>query len=143
MISRRAVVLSASAALPLSLPLPAVASVVGVDLAPGSGDQTAAFQAGLDKATAEKRPFVLAPGTYRIGAVRLPDGAQIVGTAGLTTLVAVDDGLALTGGPAKRIVLSGLGFRKEEWTKRTEEFSGGWQMRIALARLLQIGRAHV
>jgi ATP-binding cassette subfamily F protein 3 len=33
-------------------------------------------------------------------------------------------------------VLTGLGFRKEDWTRRTEEFSGGWQMRIALARLL-------
>ncbi|HSW51051.1 MAG TPA: ABC-F family ATP-binding cassette domain-containing protein, partial [Bryobacteraceae bacterium] len=33
-------------------------------------------------------------------------------------------------------VLSGLGFPKEDWTRRTEEFSGGWQMRIALARLL-------
>jgi ATP-binding cassette subfamily F protein 3 len=33
-------------------------------------------------------------------------------------------------------VLQGLGFRKEEWTRRTDEFSGGWQMRIALAKLL-------
>jgi ATP-binding cassette subfamily F protein 3 len=33
-------------------------------------------------------------------------------------------------------VLSGLGFAKEEWTKQTEHFSGGWQMRIALAKLL-------
>src|SRR4051812_22806927 len=33
-------------------------------------------------------------------------------------------------------VLQGLGFRKEDWTRRTEEFSGGWQMRIALAKLL-------
>ncbi len=33
-------------------------------------------------------------------------------------------------------VLSGLGFSKEDWTRRTEEFSGGWQMRIALAKLL-------
>jgi ATP-binding cassette subfamily F protein 3 len=33
-------------------------------------------------------------------------------------------------------VLSGLGFPQREWTKRTEEFSGGWQMRIALAKLL-------
>ncbi|HTB20042.1 MAG TPA: ABC-F family ATP-binding cassette domain-containing protein, partial [Bryobacteraceae bacterium] len=30
----------------------------------------------------------------------------------------------------------GLGFPHEEWNKRTEEFSGGWQMRIALAKLL-------
>ncbi len=33
-------------------------------------------------------------------------------------------------------VLTGLGFRKEDWDRRTEEFSGGWQMRIALAKLL-------
>jgi ATP-binding cassette subfamily F protein 3 len=33
-------------------------------------------------------------------------------------------------------VLDGLGFRKEDWTRRTEEFSGGWQMRLALAKLL-------
>ena len=33
-------------------------------------------------------------------------------------------------------VLDGLGFRKEDWTRQTEEFSGGWQMRIALAKLL-------
>ena len=33
-------------------------------------------------------------------------------------------------------VLSGLGFAKEDWTRRTEEFSGGWQMRIALGKLL-------
>ncbi len=33
-------------------------------------------------------------------------------------------------------VLSGLGFAKEDWHRQTEEFSGGWQMRIALAKLL-------
>jgi ATP-binding cassette subfamily F protein 3 len=33
-------------------------------------------------------------------------------------------------------VLDGLGFRKEDWTRDTGEFSGGWQMRIALAKLL-------
>jgi ATP-binding cassette subfamily F protein 3 len=33
-------------------------------------------------------------------------------------------------------VLAGLSFRKEDWTRQTEEFSGGWQMRIALAKLL-------
>jgi ATP-binding cassette subfamily F protein 3 len=33
-------------------------------------------------------------------------------------------------------VLGGLGFPKEDWTRRVEEFSGGWQMRLALAKLL-------
>jgi ATP-binding cassette subfamily F protein 3 len=33
-------------------------------------------------------------------------------------------------------VLTGLGFGKGDWLRQTEEFSGGWQMRIALAKLL-------
>jgi ATP-binding cassette subfamily F protein 3 len=34
------------------------------------------------------------------------------------------------------VVLNGLGFKKEDWERSTSEFSGGWQMRIALAKLL-------
>jgi len=33
-------------------------------------------------------------------------------------------------------VLAGLGFSQQDVRRRTEEFSGGWQMRIALAKLL-------
>jgi ATP-binding cassette subfamily F protein 3 len=33
-------------------------------------------------------------------------------------------------------VLMGLGFSKEDWERQTDEFSGGWQMRLALAKLL-------
>jgi ATP-binding cassette subfamily F protein 3 len=33
-------------------------------------------------------------------------------------------------------VLRGLGFNESDWAKPCEHFSGGWQMRIALARLL-------
>jgi ATP-binding cassette subfamily F protein 3 len=33
-------------------------------------------------------------------------------------------------------VLAGLGFGKEDWSRQTDEFSGGWQMRVALAKLL-------
>src|ERR1700704_4688680 len=33
-------------------------------------------------------------------------------------------------------VLMGLGFGKQDWQRQTEEFSGGWQMRLALAKLL-------
>ncbi|HEU0121705.1 MAG TPA: ABC-F family ATP-binding cassette domain-containing protein [Bryobacteraceae bacterium] len=34
------------------------------------------------------------------------------------------------------MVLDGLGFSKDDWHRNTEEFSGGWQMRIALGKLL-------
>jgi len=33
-------------------------------------------------------------------------------------------------------VLDGLAFPKKDWERKIEEFSGGWQMRIALAKLL-------
>jgi len=33
-------------------------------------------------------------------------------------------------------VLTGLGFTEHDFTRMTDEFSGGWQMRIALAKLL-------
>lgn len=33
-------------------------------------------------------------------------------------------------------ILMGLGFEKEDWHRLTDEFSGGWQMRLALAKLL-------
>ena len=33
-------------------------------------------------------------------------------------------------------ILSGLGFNEKDMSRMTEEFSGGWQMRIALAKLL-------
>lgn len=33
-------------------------------------------------------------------------------------------------------LLAGLGFAADEWMKPVREFSGGWQMRIALARAL-------
>jgi ATP-binding cassette subfamily F protein 3 len=33
-------------------------------------------------------------------------------------------------------VLMGVGFGKDDWQRLTDEFSGGWQMRLALAKLL-------
>ena len=52
----------------------------------------------------------------------------------LETQFQANDGYALEAQVGA--VLTGLGFRKEDWQRATEEFSGGWQMRIALAKLL-------
>ncbi len=35
-------------------------------------------------------------------------------------------------------VLNGLGFTRDDWTRPAQDFSGGWQMRLALAKLLLI-----
>jgi ATP-binding cassette subfamily F protein 3 len=67
-----------------------------------------------------------------------PDGAEYATVARrfshLNELFHAQDGYALDAQVGA--VLGGLGFSKEDWQRRTEEFSGGWQMRIALARLL-------
>jgi ATP-binding cassette subfamily F protein 3 len=52
----------------------------------------------------------------------------------------LSDTFELQGGytlePLARSVLFGLGFKEADLTRPAQEFSGGWQMRIALARLL-------
>ena len=107
MLDRRTLLLAGLAA---AAARPAAAAIVGADLTASGGDQTAAFRAGLARATAEKRPFVLAPGLYRIDSIELPDGAQIQGTAGLTTLGFGGEGPMIRASNARRIVLSGLAF---------------------------------
>ena len=51
-----------------------------------------------------------------------------------------EEAFRLAGGYAKEerigTVLSGLGFAKPSWSRPVRELSGGWQMRVALARLL-------
>ncbi|KAG2439392.1 hypothetical protein HXX76_004749 [Chlamydomonas incerta] len=55
-------------------------------------------------------------------------------------LAVAQEAWEMAGGPESERtitnVLTGLGFKPEQFHKRCSEFSGGWQMRIALARLL-------
>ena len=67
---------------------------------------------------------------------RLTDGDA---SAAEELAVAQETFVAVGGQDAdKRIagVLTGLGFAQADWAKPSSKFSGGWQMRIALARLL-------
>ncbi|MBK5293486.1 MAG: ABC-F family ATP-binding cassette domain-containing protein [Acidobacteriia bacterium] len=52
----------------------------------------------------------------------------------LQTRFATHDGYSLESKVGT--VLAGLGFPTHDWHRPTQEFSGGWQMRIALAKLL-------
>ena len=51
----------------------------------------------------------------------------------------LDDMDAATAEVRARKILKGLGFTHEMQAKATKEFSGGWRMRVALARALFIG----
>ena len=70
----------------------------------------------------------------------LPDGEHetlLVRYHDLTELFRRDDGFSIDLRVTQ--VLEGLGFSKSDFTKPAETFSGGWQMRIALAKVL-LGR---
>jgi len=70
----------------------------------------------------------------------LPDGeheALLVRYHDLTEVFRRDDGYSIDLRVTQ--VLEGLGFSKTDFTKPAETFSGGWQMRIALAKVL-LGR---
>jgi uncharacterized secreted repeat protein (TIGR03808 family) len=71
------------------------------------GDRTAEIQAGIDDSAATGRPFEIPAGRYRVGALRLPDRAHLVGRPGRSVLV-FEDGATLAAGRAGRITLEGL-----------------------------------
>ena len=89
-------------------------SALGVDatqfgVRPGtSNDQTLALQRALDQTAAARVPLVLAPGAYRIGGLKLPTGAQLVGARGATRLVFSGGASLLSSNQADSLTLSGL-----------------------------------
>ncbi|OQW60779.1 MAG: nitrous oxidase accessory protein [Proteobacteria bacterium SG_bin9] len=102
-----------------SAPLP---SALGRDAAqygvrPNSpDDQTRVLQRAIDDATRAQVPLALPPGTYRIGTLRLPAGAQITGVRGATKLVSTGPNSMLLGEGAggvsiTNIVLDGRNIR--------------------------------
>jgi ATP-binding cassette subfamily F protein 3 len=77
---------------------------------------------------------------HALGDPALPDGeheALLVKYHDLTELFQREDGYSIDLRVTQ--VLEGLGFSKADFTKPAETFSGGWQMRIALAKVL-LGR---
>ncbi len=74
-----------------------------------SEDQTKALQAAIDDAARTGVPLALAPGIYRSGPLRLPDGAQIVGVRGATRLAFTGGGISFLGSNGgNAIVLANL-----------------------------------
>jgi uncharacterized secreted repeat protein (TIGR03808 family) len=89
-------------------------STLGVDAAqlgvrPGtSDDQTLALQRALDQTAATRVPLVLAPGVYRVGALKLAAGAQLIGVRGATRLEFSGGPSLFSSSQADLITLSGI-----------------------------------
>jgi uncharacterized secreted repeat protein (TIGR03808 family) len=89
-------------------------SALGLDagqfgLRPGSADdQSRALQRALDEAARTRAPLAIAPGVYRVGGVKLPAGAQLMGVRGATRLVLANGPSLLAAAGADQVTLSGL-----------------------------------
>jgi uncharacterized secreted repeat protein (TIGR03808 family) len=101
---------SLSGAAALTLPL----SAHGLDAAqfgirPGApDDQSRALQRAIDHAARTRAPLILAPGVYRAGDLKLPDGAQLFGVRGATRIVLTRGPSLLSGETGDHITISGL-----------------------------------
>lgn len=65
-----------------------------------------------------------------------PDNTEYLVARHAELLAKLEDSLWYRRQAQAESVLLGLGFTREDFTKNTEQFSGGWQMRIALAKAL-------
>ena len=115
---RRFLILGTAAAATVS---PAVAApspigALGVDgaqfgLRPGgTDDQSKAFQRAIDETARNRAPLAIAPGSYRVGNLKLPANAQIVGVRGASKLILSESASLISATGAENVTLSGLVF---------------------------------
>jgi uncharacterized secreted repeat protein (TIGR03808 family) len=118
---RRLIALSAlSGALPAaSLVTPAAAaplSALGVDAtqlgvrAGGGADQSNMLQDAIDRTAGARVPLMLSPGDYRVGSLKLPSGAQIIGVRGASRLILTGEQPMFAALGADHVTLAGLTF---------------------------------
>ena len=105
---------AASAILPAGAAAAAPISALGLDgaqfgLRPGGpDDQSRTLQRAIEAAANARAPLALAPGVYRVGNLRLPAGAQLVGVRGQTRLVFTEGPSLISGEGADHFTLTGL-----------------------------------
>jgi uncharacterized secreted repeat protein (TIGR03808 family) len=115
---RRLIAVSALSAAPVAtLAGPAAAAplmTLGVDAttlgvrAGGGAEQTNMLQAAIDQTAAARVPLLLGPGEYRIGALKLPAGTQLIGVRGATKLTFAGGQSMIAARGADHVTLAGL-----------------------------------
>jgi uncharacterized secreted repeat protein (TIGR03808 family) len=71
-------------------------------------DQTRALQRAINESSSAQVPLALPPGTYRTGALKLPNGARLVGVRGATVLQFTGGSSLIGSEGASGIALTGL-----------------------------------
>jgi uncharacterized secreted repeat protein (TIGR03808 family) len=107
---RRLLIGSATSIATLGAPLSAYgldAAQFGV-LASAADDQTVRLQRAIEQAARSRAPLVLAAGSYRVGDLKLPDGAQVLGVRGATRLLMTHGPSLLSAEGGSSLTLSGL-----------------------------------
>ena len=100
----------------IATPAKALLSVLGVDAAQlgvragAADDQSQALQRAIDQAAKSGAPLALGPGVYRVGDLKLPAGAQLVGVRGATRLVLSRGTSLISASHTEHPALSGLVF---------------------------------
>ncbi len=89
-------------------------STFGVDAtqlgvrAGGGADQSNMLQAAIDKTAGARVPLMLGPGDYRVGGLKLPNGAQLIGVRGATRLIFTGGAAMIAARGADHVTLAGL-----------------------------------
>jgi uncharacterized secreted repeat protein (TIGR03808 family) len=76
----------------------------------GGAEQTNMLQSAIDQTAGARVPLVLGPGDYRVGALKLPAGAQLIGVRGATRLVLAGSASMISARGADNVTLAGLVF---------------------------------
>jgi uncharacterized secreted repeat protein (TIGR03808 family) len=78
-------------------------------LRPGSADdQSQAFQRAIDETARDRAPLAIAPGSYRVGNLRLPAGSQLFGVRGASKLILSESAPLIAATGVEQVTLSGL-----------------------------------
>jgi uncharacterized secreted repeat protein (TIGR03808 family) len=105
---------AAAASSARAAPATAPISAFGLDatqfgMRPGSpDDQSRTLQRAVDETARTRTPLAIPPGSYRVGGLKLPPGAQLVGARGATKLVLAEGPSLISGTGADHVTLSGL-----------------------------------
>jgi uncharacterized secreted repeat protein (TIGR03808 family) len=74
----------------------------------GGAEQTDMLQSAIDRTAGARVPLVLGPGDYRVGALKLPAGAQLIGVRGATRLIFTGGDAMIAARGADHITLANL-----------------------------------